>query len=175
MTFSASTHPTGGTDLRLAVRGRVLGSAAADLKALIIGAIVTKLPDTLLINLRQVTALSITGVRALLAGYITAIDNGTSYRVLHAHGQAREVRQATGALEMLADSDDLGQRHRPGGDRGVRQYRQANEVPAQRGVFQREPPTQQGVSAGVLRVRHWGSLTNRDLVPGCATAQALPC
>lgn len=41
-------------------------------------------PNTLMINLHYVTALSVTGVRALLACYVTAIDHGTSYRVLHA-------------------------------------------------------------------------------------------
>jgi hypothetical protein len=106
--FSAAIHHVGEAGLRLDVRGRVLGAAAADLQSLITEAIVARRPDTLMINLHHVTALSVTGVRALLVGYVVAIDHGTSYRVLHAHGQAHYVLQATGTMDVLADSDDLG-------------------------------------------------------------------
>lgn len=61
MTFSATAHRTDGTDLWLEARGPVPGTAAADLEALIIGAIVVRLPETLLTDLRHVTALSLTG------------------------------------------------------------------------------------------------------------------
>jgi hypothetical protein len=86
----------------------VLGAAAVDLRLLIVKVIVDRLPDSLLINLHQVTALSVAGVRGLLAGYITAIDNGTNYRVLNAHGPARCVLETTATIDVLADSNDLG-------------------------------------------------------------------
>ncbi|MCU1685936.1 MAG: hypothetical protein JWQ81_6675 [Amycolatopsis sp.] len=75
---------------------------------LITEAILLHRPDALVIDLRHVVALSITGIRTLLTGYLTAIDRGTSYRVLHAHGQARHIMLATGTVDVLADSDDLG-------------------------------------------------------------------
>jgi len=108
MTFSATIQPSGTADLRLDVRGQVLGAAATALEVLIIEAIVVRLPDTFLISLRHATALSIPGVRALLTGYITAVDYGTFYRVLHARGSVHHVLRATGTLEVLADSEDLG-------------------------------------------------------------------
>ncbi|WIV59153.1 STAS domain-containing protein [Amycolatopsis nalaikhensis] len=81
---------------------------AATLTALIIDTVAMELPTTLLIDLRHVTALDFAGLRALLAGYRAAVDHGTSYHLLHAEGPARDLLQATGTLDMLADSDDLG-------------------------------------------------------------------
>nr|CEL17553.1 hypothetical protein [Kibdelosporangium sp. MJ126-NF4]CTQ91221.1 hypothetical protein [Kibdelosporangium sp. MJ126-NF4] len=75
---------------------------------LIIDTIVVRLPDTFLINLRHASALGTAGVHALLSGYATAVDCGTRYRVLHAHGTVRATLQATGTLDLLTDSDDLG-------------------------------------------------------------------
>ena len=90
------------------VRGQVLGAAAVDLQLLIVEVIVDRLPDSLLMNLRHVTALSVGGVRGLVTGYVTAIDNGTAYRVLNAHGPARRILQTTATIDVLADSNDLG-------------------------------------------------------------------
>jgi anti-anti-sigma regulatory factor len=70
--------------------------------------ILVERPDTLLINLQDVSGFSLAGLHALLTGYVTAIDYGTSYRVRHAHGQVRDVLRATGTKEVLADSNDLG-------------------------------------------------------------------
>jgi anti-anti-sigma regulatory factor len=106
--FCATVHQAGGADLRVDVRGQVIGAAAVDLRLLIVEVIVGRLPDSLLINLHQVTALSVAGVHGLVVGYITAIDNGTTYRVLNAHGPARRVLQTTATIDVLADSNDLG-------------------------------------------------------------------
>lgn len=108
MTFSVTTHYDGDSDIRLDVTGAVLGSAAAELRLLITKLTLIDRPNTLLVNLQDVTALGVTGIEALLTGYLTAMDYGTSYQVLRAHGQARDVLQATGIIDMLADSDDLG-------------------------------------------------------------------
>ena len=43
-----------------------------------------------------------------MAGYVAAIQHGTSYRVVGAHGSVRHVLQRTGMSDVLADSDDLG-------------------------------------------------------------------
>ncbi|WP_329064321.1 hypothetical protein [Amycolatopsis sp. NBC_01480] len=52
--------------------------------------------------------LNLSGVHALIAGYAAAIDYGTSYHVRHAPGPVRHVLQATGTMDLLSDSDDLG-------------------------------------------------------------------
>jgi anti-anti-sigma regulatory factor len=108
MPFSATIHATSATVLQVDVWGHVLDAAAAELRALIVDAIRTKQPNTLVINLHHTTALGLAGTNALLAGYIAAIDCGTSYRVQHARGPVRDVLQATGTLDVLADSNDLG-------------------------------------------------------------------
>jgi anti-anti-sigma regulatory factor len=108
MPFRATVHQAGGAALRVDVRGQVLGLAAADLRLLIVEVIVDQLPDSLLINLRHVTALSVAGVQGLVAGYVTATDYGTTYRVLNAHGPARRTLQTTATIDVLADSNDLG-------------------------------------------------------------------
>jgi hypothetical protein len=43
-----------------------------------------------------------------VAGYVTATDYGTTYRVLNAHGSARHTLQTTATIDVLADSNDLG-------------------------------------------------------------------
>ncbi|HEY3690135.1 MAG TPA: STAS domain-containing protein [Pseudonocardiaceae bacterium] len=108
MPFSATIHPVGSAAVRLDVHGQVVGAAVDDLTLLIITTIVGEAPDMLLIDLRHVTALSGNGVRALLTGYATAIDYGTSFHVVHASGTARYSLQLTGTLDLLADSNDLG-------------------------------------------------------------------
>ncbi len=106
--FSADIHRTSESDLRLDVQGEVTDTSVTRLDSLITEAIVLRRPDMLLIDLCRVTVLGEAAVRALLAGYVTAIDYGTSYRVLHAEGPARAVLQASGMVDVLADSDDLG-------------------------------------------------------------------
>lgn len=108
MSFSATTHYDGDPRIRLDVAGQVLGGAADDLRLLITEVVLVDRPDTLLTNLHHVTALGVTGIAALLTGYLTAMDYGTSYHLLDAHGQARDVLQATGIIDMLADNNDLG-------------------------------------------------------------------
>lgn len=108
MTFSAVIHHEGGTDMRLDVTGQVMGRAAIDLQVLITKVINGEQPDALVVNLQGVIGLCGSGLHALIAGYLAAIDQGTSYSVVHAQGQARHVLQATGTMEMLTDSNDLG-------------------------------------------------------------------
>ncbi|WP_409494587.1 hypothetical protein [Amycolatopsis sp. cmx-11-12] len=106
--FSAAAHSFGKTFLRLDVHGPVLGPATVFLQNLIVSSIVLTLPETLVIDLRHTTSLDLAGVNTLLTGYNTAIDHGTSYRVLHACGPVRDLLQLTRTWEVLADSDDLG-------------------------------------------------------------------
>lgn len=74
--YSANIHRIHSTDLRIDVLGHVHMDAAIRLGLLIVGAIVFWRPDTVLINLRHVSELSLEGVTALLTGYTTAIDYG---------------------------------------------------------------------------------------------------
>jgi anti-anti-sigma regulatory factor len=105
--FSVSTYRAGSTALQLDVHGQVLGAAADRLKALVIDTIMTTQLDTFVINLHYATAIDITGTHALLAGYITAIEHGTRYHALYAHGPVRDALRATGILDVLVDSEDL--------------------------------------------------------------------
>lgn len=68
--------------------------------------IVVDRPDELIIDLDAVVRLSTAALAALICGYVAAIEYGTSYRVVNAHGEVRQAMQATGILDMLADSDD---------------------------------------------------------------------
>ncbi len=43
-----------------------------------------------------------------MAGYVNAIEYGTTCRVVNAHDHVRKALQATSILEVLADSDDIG-------------------------------------------------------------------
>ncbi|MEV6898756.1 STAS domain-containing protein [Amycolatopsis sp. NPDC051372] len=108
MPFSATVHRIDNGTLRVDVRGQVLAAAAAELGIFIMRVIATEQPDELLIDLRDATALDACGADLLFAGYVTAIDCGTTYHVLHARGQARRMLQAKGTLDVLADSNDLG-------------------------------------------------------------------
>jgi anti-anti-sigma regulatory factor len=65
-------------------------------------------PDELIIDLDAVVRLSTGTLAALICGYVTAIEYGTSYRVVNAHDEVRQAMQATGTLDMLADSEDTG-------------------------------------------------------------------
>ncbi|WP_414938191.1 hypothetical protein [Amycolatopsis sp. cmx-11-51] len=108
MLYSTNVHSSGRASLQLDVLGPVLGPATVSLQKLIIGVIVSNVPETLVINLGRTTALSLAGVNTLLTGYTTAIDYGTNYRVLHAHGPVLDILHSTGTREVLADSNDLG-------------------------------------------------------------------
>jgi anti-anti-sigma regulatory factor len=106
--FSVSTYRAGSTVLQLDVHGEVLGAAAERLKALAMDAIMMIQLDTFVIDLHYATAIDFAGMRALLAGYTTAIEHGTRYCALRAHGPVRDALQAAGVLGVLADSEDLG-------------------------------------------------------------------
>jgi anti-anti-sigma regulatory factor len=109
VTLSMTVSRHGDAEVQLDLRGPLVADpVAGTLQLLIVEVIVAVRPGTFLINLAGVTYLGMTGMQALLTGYITAIDYGTSYRVKRAHGQARRALDAAGILDMLADSDDIG-------------------------------------------------------------------
>ncbi|WP_326948665.1 STAS domain-containing protein [Amycolatopsis sp. NBC_01307] len=99
-------HSRATTELDLV--GEVLEAASGPLRSQLSDLIVVEGAEVLLISLAQVTAMSSAGVHALMFGYTTAVDHGTSYRVRHACGGVRRVLQLAGVLDVLADSDDLG-------------------------------------------------------------------
>lgn len=108
MGLSVTTHHGNCRVIRLDVAGALHGAAAERLTLMIVEVLVVHRPDELLVNLDAVDCVSLTGVRALLCGYVTAIDCGTSYRILNAQDQVCHLLRATGTLDVLADSDDLG-------------------------------------------------------------------
>lgn len=108
MAWSATQHRDGVRIIRLDLSGDLSGVAVEPLRLLVVHTISDDQPDELLINLDAVTALDAAGVEALISGYVTAIEHGSSYRVVNAHGAVRRVLNVTGTLDVLADSDDLG-------------------------------------------------------------------
>ncbi len=116
-----------GAVVRLHLAGEVRGPAAGQLLALVLATVVVERADDLVIDLDAVGFLDPTGVWALLYGYGAAVEYGTVYRVLNAHGQPHRALRATGMLDVLRDSQDTGAalvalallprpRSRPGGN-----------------------------------------------------------
>lgn len=103
-----ATHHRDGPVIRLHAVGRLQGVAARQFRLWIIEVIVVQWPDELVVDLDAVVCLSNAGVDALVSGYLTAIEHGTFYRVVNAHHQVRRVLRATGTLDLLADSEDIG-------------------------------------------------------------------
>lgn len=93
--------------VRLDLAGEIVGAAVAHVRLMILEAIIIDRPAELVIDLNAVSWLSAPGLAALVCGYVTAVDYGTSYRVVNAHAEVRRTMQATGTLDMLADSDDI--------------------------------------------------------------------
>jgi anti-anti-sigma factor len=108
VTSWATVHRGDGAGVRLDLGGDLCGTAVARLRLVLLEVIVVDRPDELIIDLDVVRCLSVTGVGALMCGYVTAIEYGTSYRVVNAHGEVRHAMLATGTLDVLTDSDDTG-------------------------------------------------------------------
>ena len=94
--------------IRLNLAGNLRDTVAEQIRTAIIAAVTVDQPDELLVDLDAVTFLSDTGVTTLMAGYIAAIECGTSYRVVNARDQVRHVLHSAGILDVLADSEDIG-------------------------------------------------------------------
>ncbi len=109
MAFSTSIHrDDGGTYVHMSLAGDVVGHDSESLRRLISQTIHRVRPLTLVIDIRDVAVIDDPGMIALIDGYTTAIDYGTSFRVTHARGRASDTLSATGVLEMLKNSDDIG-------------------------------------------------------------------
>ncbi|UOZ03337.1 STAS domain-containing protein [Amycolatopsis sp. WQ 127309] len=108
MTFSLAVRADSSRDVLIAVSGDVVGVAPADLLARIVAVIELQHPETLRVSLAGVTALGSAGIHALLGGYTSAVENGTTYHVQHAIGPVRRILDLAGVREMLADSNDVG-------------------------------------------------------------------
>jgi anti-anti-sigma factor len=110
VTFSGNS--TADNSQRAAVRldlvGDLHGPAVARLRLRLLESIIVERPDELVIDLDAVTRLSPAAFAALIVGCVTAIDYGTSYRVINAHDNVRRVIEASGTADLLADSDDTG-------------------------------------------------------------------
>ena len=81
-------HPRrDGSPVRLTPTGDLDFTAVAQLLTAISEVLVRNRHDDLTVNLDLVDSMDIIAVHALLLGYSTAIEYGTSYRVINAHGQ----------------------------------------------------------------------------------------
>jgi anti-anti-sigma factor len=94
--------------VRLDLAGDLHGAAVAQLRLRLLESIIAERSDDLIIDLDAVTCLSPAALATLIVGCVTAIDYGTSYRVINAHDNVRRVIEASGTADLLADSDDIG-------------------------------------------------------------------
>jgi anti-anti-sigma factor len=108
VTYSRTTDHGGRSTVWLDLAGDLEGSAVTRLRLRLLETIIIERPDELIIDLGAVSYLSRAGLAVLIFGYVTAIDYGTGYRVVHAHHDVRRVIEASGTLDMLTDSDDIG-------------------------------------------------------------------
>lgn len=91
MAFVMNVRRHSRVTIELDLVGEVLEAASGPLRSQLSDLIVVERPEVLLISLARVTAMSSAGVHALMFGYTTAVEHGTSYRVRHACGGVRRV------------------------------------------------------------------------------------
>jgi anti-anti-sigma factor len=106
--FSATKRCVNGAVVQLDLVGEVRGTAVHQLATLILDAIVVDLADELVIDLDAVGFLDPAEVWALICGYEAAVECGTLYRVVNARDQVHHALEATGMMDVLADSQDIG-------------------------------------------------------------------
>ena len=108
MGVSRVGHGGDGGTVTLRLVGNLQGGVACRLALIAVEVLVVDRPDVLVIDLGAVSSIGAAGVEALVLGYAVAIEHGTVYRVVGAHGQVRRTLQTTGVLDVLADSEDIG-------------------------------------------------------------------
>jgi anti-anti-sigma regulatory factor len=64
--------------------------------------------DEVVVDLDAVRALDTAGVCVLIWAHHAAVEWGSVYRVVNAHGQVHRALLATGMQAVLADSEDIG-------------------------------------------------------------------
>jgi anti-anti-sigma regulatory factor len=106
--LSGTTDRSNGPSVRVDLAGELHSGAVVQLRLMLLEAIVVGRPGELIIDLDRAVSLSTGGLAALVGGNVTALEYGTSYRVIKPRGEVREAMQAVGMLDMLADSDDIG-------------------------------------------------------------------
>jgi anti-anti-sigma regulatory factor len=69
---------------------------------------IEEVPDRLIVDLVDVTAIDSVMISILLAGYLAAFDAGIRFQVINARRAVLRRLVAAGVARMLADSDDVG-------------------------------------------------------------------
>jgi anti-anti-sigma regulatory factor len=108
LAFLGITRTTGDTTTRLDLAGELHGPDTVTLQATIFEVIIEGSPDELTIDLDRVALLGADGHRALVPGYIVAVEFGTAYHVVNAHAPVLDTLQSQHTYDMLTDSRDLG-------------------------------------------------------------------
>jgi anti-anti-sigma factor len=101
--FSSTTDHNDRSAVRLHLAGDLHGSAVAQLRLLEM--IIMERPDELIIDLGAVSYLSSAGLAALIFGFVTAIEYGTSYRVVNAH---HDVAGGSAAVVVFSGAGGFG-------------------------------------------------------------------
>jgi anti-sigma B factor antagonist len=97
--FEVTTHEVSAGVIRVAVSGEIDMAAHAVLASAVTEAAQTA--SEAIVDLGAVTFLDSGGIGALMAGYRTALDSGSVYRVANASGLVRQVLEVTGTLGVL--------------------------------------------------------------------------
>ena len=106
--FAAGDRSVDGGGVRLELCGDLRGAVVNQVATLILDAVVVDLVDELIVDLDGVGFVDTAGLRVLLGCYEVAIECGTLYRVINAHGQVHDALAAIGMVDVLADSEDIG-------------------------------------------------------------------
>ncbi|GAA4475606.1 STAS domain-containing protein [Phytohabitans houttuyneae] len=108
MAFTGITRRAGDAVIGVDLAGELSGPDVVTLQTMIFEAIIEGSPDELIVDLGGVVFLGADGHRALVSGYVVAVEYGTTYRVVSARDQVLGTLRANQTSEMLADSRDLG-------------------------------------------------------------------
>lgn len=108
MPFTSTKQYVTDTVVRLQLAGEVRGPKVNQLGMSIIESIVMDFADEVVVDLDAVRALDTAGVCVLIWAHHAAVEWGSVYRVVNAHGQVHRALLATGMQGVLADSEDIG-------------------------------------------------------------------
>jgi anti-anti-sigma regulatory factor len=96
-----------GSRIRIEPQGALSCESAKRLHLIMTEVVIQWQPDDLHVSLLAVTALGDSGLDALIAGYVLAVDYGVRYYVTDVGDALRRSLQWAVVLDALADSDDL--------------------------------------------------------------------
>jgi anti-anti-sigma factor len=105
--FTVTKHLVNDGLIRLAVAGEVDLSTSEALRHIIVNALTVDRVAELIVDLDAVTFMDSSAIAALVQGRATALEYGTTYRVINPCGRVHRVLHITGALDALTGDGGL--------------------------------------------------------------------